>query len=64
MNRYIKCDNLLDILAGHSKKVSSKNEEEWFNDFSFRFLEVLKDHDNLCEKCLHFFYKLEKEVRK
>ena len=63
--KYTNCGEIFSILASHANTNISKaslEEQLWFNDFAWRFFEVLEKHDKLCPVCSELYRWLGKEL--
>jgi len=59
----VECCEILSLFASHAKKnVINEEEEEWFNDFAFRFFEALQKKDKLCCECLTFLEEKDEKL--
>jgi hypothetical protein len=62
-SKSVECCEILSLFASQVKKnIISKEEEEWFNDFTFRFFEALQEKNKLCYKCLAFLAERNEKI--
>jgi len=62
-SKSVECCEILSLFASHAKKnIIKEDEEEWFNDFTFRFFEALREKNKLCYKCLKFLEEKDEKI--
>jgi len=62
-SKSVECCEILSLFASQAKKnIVGGEEEEWFNDFAFRFFEALQEKNKLCGECLKFLEERDEKI--